>query len=304
MATKVVIIAGAGRSGSTFLSQLLSQNPDSFNVGQIRHFPVSFSKDRPCSCGQSLTSCPYWSQIEARLVAKHGNRAIGELKRGFAAFQEFSNEHDNWQDPAVRDLIQQRNPRFLELMADLYTISADEAGGKALIDSSKQPNVCLALLLAKDIDLYTLNLIRDPRAVLCSWAKLVEDDQKLKGRTRNWNGRVEQMKKIKSIPGVNFLQLRYEDFTASPRQQIEQIQKWAGMQVATPYFLNDTSADITWDRTHLFPPANEEVLERKATHIDIKPSESWKSPANKKYRDMAEAASFPLAREFGYELFA
>lgn len=300
MTTKVLLIAGAGRSGSTFLSQLLSQNDDCQNVGQIRHLPMSMRKNWTCSCGQTLPLCDYWGQVAAQMVAAHGPDAMAELRDGFATFQKTSNQIGAWDDAKARAEIRAAHPRFLELLASLYRFASIQAEGRMLIDSSKLPNLALALLLAEGINLHILNLVRDPRAVAVSWSKLVKKPEVLRQRARNWNKRANMMQQLEQLAGTAFLQLKYEDFTQDPQPILEQIQAWAGLTQSTDFFTGPHSAQISWDRTHLFPPANEEVLEKQATSIEIRPASSWKSDSHAEIRKMAEEINFPRAAKLGY----
>ena len=302
MTTKVVLIAGAARSGSTFLSQVLSQNDDCANVGQIRHMPVSYGRDRMCSCGQLMSKCALWGAVAASMVAKYGPDAIATLKVGFGTFQALSETKPTWSDADQRAEMTAESAEFLTMLTDLYGFTAQASGGRTLIDSSKLPSIGLGLLLAKDISLHVVNLIRDPRGVACSWAKLVKDPQVLRMRCRNWNKRLDNIDELEAIPGAKVFRLRYEDFTAAPRKLIEDMQRWAGLTVGTPNFSDDMSAAISWDRTHLFPPANEEVLAKKESYITIKASESWKSEANRAVREISEKVNFPKAEQVGYHL--
>jgi len=298
--TNVLLIAGAGRSGSTFLSQLLSQNDDCQNVGQIRHLPMSMHKGWQCSCGEALPLCRYWGQVAAQMVKAHGSTAMEELRDGFAAFQKTSNQTSNWSDTSVRRAISDAHPRFLELLTSLYRFASTEANNRVLIDSSKVPNLALALQLAEGINLHILNLVRDPRAVAVSWSKLVKKPDVLRQRARNWNKRVNMMQELQELAGENFLQLKYEDFASTPQPVLEQIQAWAGLTQDTGFFTGPQSAEISWERTHLFPPANEEVLQKQATNIEIRPASSWKSEAHAEVRKMAEEINFPKASKLGY----
>lgn len=300
MTIKVVLIAGAGRSGSTFLSQLLSQNDDCQNVGQIRHLPMSLSKNWACSCGQPLQLCGYWGRVAAAMAQRYGAGAMEELRDGFAAFQKTSNQAGNWSDAQVRSSIRSTHLRFLELLASLYEFAGAEADGRVLIDSSKLPNLALALQLTGKVDLYILNLVRDPRAVAVSWSKLVKKPEVLRQRARNWNKRVKLMQELEQVAGPAFLRLKYEDFASHPQPVLEQIQAWAGLVQDTRFFTGPQSAELTWERTHLFPPANEEVLQKQASRIDIRPATSWQSEAHAEVRRMAEEINFPKAAQLGY----
>ena len=63
---KVIAISGSGRTGSTLLSLLLSQDSSVFNLHQMRYLWRAFDNDETCSCGQNLKSCEvYGRALEA-----------------------------------------------------------------------------------------------------------------------------------------------------------------------------------------------------------------------------------------------
>lgn len=300
MNTKVILIAGSGRSGSTFLSQLLSQNSDCITVGQIHHLPMSLGNNRICSCGKVLTVCDFWGAVAEKMVIKHGIHAIKDLLSGYDDFIQSSNTLSDWSNVEIRNKIKLENKHFLELLSDLYVISSEQAGNAALIDSSKTPNIALALSMMDNISVYILNLVRDPRAVAVSWAKIIKKQDVLTKRCRLWNKRVDMLDQIELIPNLPFTLLKYEDLTTYPKKTIAQLQKWAGLNEDTAFFTEENEAMISWKDTHLFPPANNEVLEDHASLIQIKPADSWKSEANTPIREIAERVNFPKARRFGY----
>ncbi len=301
MTTNIIYIAGTGRSGSTFLSQLLSQNTDCFNVGQIRDLPNSFAKNLGCSCYKDLKDCAFWSPVVSEFQALHGSDALEKYAQGINAFRKSSNEFGNWAIAETRNRITSDNIEFLNLASDLYRITSEHAGGVTLIDSSKAPNIALGHLLTKDISVTIVHLMRDPRAVAASWAKLSNRPNVIMKRCKMWNKRTRQMQRLGRIPDQKIIHIKYEDFASSPKTAIKSIQELAGVSQKAPYFDSDTSATLSWDRTHLFPPANGEVLGSHLEQIDIRPSETWKSEANKRYSDIAQKINFPLAENYGYE---
>ena len=301
MTTNIIYIAGSGRSGSTFLSQLLSQNADCFNVGQIRDLPSSYAKNLGCSCYKDLMECAFWSPVVSEFQALHGADALDKYAQGIIAFRNSSNKLSSWGDAETRDQIAADNIEFLDLASDLYRITSAQAGGATLVDSSKAPNIALGHILANDISVTVVHLMRDPRAVAASWAKLSNRPNVIRKRCKMWNKRTRQMQRLGNIPGQKIIHIKYEDFASAPKTAIKDIQEMAGVEQNAPYFDSDTSATLSWDRTHLFPPANGEVLGGHLEQIEIRPSETWKSEANKRYSDIAQKINFPLAKKYGYE---
>ncbi len=300
MVIKVLYIAGAGRSGTTFLSMLLSQNDDAQNIGQIRDLPIAVEKVAPCSCRHTVPDCGFWGAVRSQVEARHGTEVMGALKAGKAAFRKAANAEASWQDAAARARLSQAHAGHLERLKTLYMAAADCAGGRMLVDSSKSVDVALALSLISEIEVYVLNLVRDPRAVAISWAKIIKKRKRLRMRTHNWVERQQRAQWLGDYAPDKFMQLRYEDLTVSPRQHVEKIQSWAGLNRATPFFTDEHSARVSWAREHLFPPANAAVLRQRKTNIVIRTAESWKDPKNAALHAMAEEETFPFAESLGY----
>ena len=301
MGTRVLYIAGAGRSGTTFLSMLLSQNDDAQNIGQIRDLPMAMEKQAPCSCRRSVPDCNFWGPVRAQLEARHGAEAMVALKTGKAAFRKAANAEASWQDPAARARLAQAHAAHLERLKTLYDAAAERAGGRMLVDSSKSVDVALALSLIPEIDVHVLNLLRDPRAVAVSWAKIIKKEDRLRMRTRNWVERQQRAQWLGDHDSEKFMSLRYEDLTVAPRQYVQKIQSWAGLESTTPFFTDDHSARISWAREHLFPPANASVLRQRKTEISIRTADSWTDPKNADLHAMAEELTFPFAETYGYQ---
>lgn len=300
MAVKVLYIAGAGRSGSTFLSLILSQHAQTQNIGQIRDLPEAQSEQEPCSCGRTVPDCSFWGPVIAAMETRFGSGALQVLRARAQAFSKAASEDTRWGDTAVRAALCEGHAEFLGMFGALYEAAAEQAGGRMLIDSSKSVDLCLALSLLPQVDLKILNLVRDPRAVAVSWAKVLKRPKVLRMRTRNWAGRQRRLDVLRSHAPEAFLPLRYEDLTEDPQSWTGRIQEWAGLERDLSMFTGFNTADISWQRVHLFPPANATVLKERKESIEIKPAGSWKRPENAHLHEMAEELTFPFAESLGY----
>lgn len=254
MSTKVLFIAGAGRSGTTFLSLVLSQHGDTQNVGQIRDLPQAMAQAAPCSCGASVPDCAVWRPVRAGFEARFGAGALADLALQAVAFRKAANQAGSWQEARVRRQLARDHAPYLDRLAVLYALTAQECGGRMLIDSSKSVEIALALGLIPEIDLHVLNLVRDPRAVAVSWSKVLKKEDKLKRRTRDWRGRQRRLEQLQQQDPQALMVLRYEDLTDHPKEWIGKIQTWAGLPAQLDCFISRDTATISWDRAHLFPP--------------------------------------------------
>src|SRR5512135_2632453 len=60
---KVIYIAGAGRSGSTILANILGQVQGFFSAGELYHLWLSPPDQRLCGCAKRLSDCEVWGGI-------------------------------------------------------------------------------------------------------------------------------------------------------------------------------------------------------------------------------------------------
>ena len=264
--TKILYIAGSGRSGSTLLSLLLSQHPSVVNLGQIRDLYFSAARDVRCSCGEGLNRCAFWGGL-----VKSGGSNLGRRLPQLA------------QEEIVRT----------------YQSALRQARSDWVVDSSKSADLC-EILEQTGFDVFAVNLVRDPQAVSASWSKSLARDR-LKMRMRNWQSR---QKRLQSSRRLRVKLLLYEDLCARPQQALAEVQNWAGIPVDLSMFTGQVTARIDWTSQHLFPPTNAEVLAQRASKITVKTATNWTNPKFADARLIAQRTCFPFAAQYGYQEMA
>src|SRR5687767_10084147 len=70
----VVFVAGSGHTGSTLLALVLDSHPEIVCVGESSIKPQIVRRgaalQQPCSCGELIAACPFWSAVFQRVRAE------------------------------------------------------------------------------------------------------------------------------------------------------------------------------------------------------------------------------------------
>jgi hypothetical protein len=294
----VVTIAGSGRSGSTILSLLLSQDATVFNLGQMRDIWAAWNDDAPCSCDHTLRNCPVYGTAVPRALARAGITDAQEAAHlGYAFFKAATRLRD-WGDEVLRAELAARHAPYLAALQYLLLDIARETGAHAFIDSSKSPEMALAIDCLDGVEMRLLHLQRDPRAVACSWYRKKSSYRKTLRNMRIWARRQSRLEQWAHSLGPRYHALRYEIFSAHPRTAIADALSWADLPAAGTMFTDDSRVRLSWAGQHLFPPANETVLNERRCEVEIQPAEAWRAPENRRLHWLALAGTWPSARSF------
>ena len=83
----LLVVVGTTRSGSTLLDVLLGDTPSLF-VGGEPHmiWERGYLKGQPCSCGEPIRRCEFWSEVMAKAVGSASQpdpapHQVGERQR-------------------------------------------------------------------------------------------------------------------------------------------------------------------------------------------------------------------------------
>jgi hypothetical protein len=275
---KIVVISGSGRTGSTLLSLLLSQHRDVFNLGQLRDLWSAWRADAPCSCGHRLRACPVYGVALKRLFGAEADGGTEAMRQAMQAFFADAGRTADWNDASRLAALGANHAATLDRLGALIDVLAELTGAKAFVDASKSPEMALALSLAPGTQVEVLNLARDPRAVARSWQARRGSLGAAFKYARVWARRQRVLGRWAGSLGGRFKTLRYEDFTAAPRSEVEAAAAWAGLPLEPGLFVSGSEARLSWERQHLYPPANERVLAERREQAVIAPSEDWRDP--------------------------
>lgn len=301
----VLYIAGAGRSGSTLLERVLAEVPGVVTLGEVNHLlRRGVLDDELCACGKHFSDCSFWQEV--------GERAFGgwdrvDADRRFALKLAVDRQRHTLRTSRRRvgrtlraDLLD-----YTTYFCAIYEAVAEMTGARVIVDSSKHASLALALSHDRHIDLRVLHLTRDSRGVAFSWSKSVQRPE-TSGRammprmsavesTLTWtvhNLTVEGLRRRR----VPVARMRYEDFIAAPREEIERAWTQLGLPGAPEVPLDDDNS-VELSPTHSVAG---NPLRFHTGRTVLRPDTQWRSDLPDRDRRVVTAMSWPVMRWLGY----
>jgi hypothetical protein len=297
--TRVLYIAGWGRSGSTILDNVLGQIDGFFSAGELMFlWRRGLLEGRLCGCGRPVRDCDVWTRV---------------LDSAYPAGVD-AHELLRLADHSARTRhlplhLVSRNPggaEYRDRLGSLYRAIESETGCNVIIDSSKSPAYGRVLANVAGLDVRVVHLVRDPRAVAYSWVrkKLQRDDPRRVRSMRShgpamsslyWNLLNESTRLMwKADPGTHLL-VRYEDFVARPQETVDEIVRFAG---ETPAALPWTvEGELALDRTHTVS-GNPSRFDHGA--VALRADVEWQRAMRPRDRRVVDVITRPFRGRYGY----
>nr|XP_002130975.1 carbohydrate sulfotransferase 3-like [Ciona intestinalis] len=304
---KVVILFTTKRSGSTFLGEVFNQNPEAFYL-----FEPLFPFTRTCdllreeriNALRQFTECNFKNISEiyknAFTVLEHTDKYAQCLKNNIC----FEERHL----PLLaryESACQQSNYSNCQLPLKPTIISAICSKSKLVV--YKILRVCelqnLAhLIKTEDLDIRIVHLVRDPRAILSSRMKLIEDqtnNETLKAEAKTLCNRLRKNIRFSNSywKGQNgeYMRIRHEDITTNPMQVVREIYRFVDEPV--PHSIQD------WVNNSM--SAEENIKETTISEFSTvrKPSDvlnKWRRALNFPTVQLIQAECLDVLQNLGY----
>jgi hypothetical protein len=233
---KVIYVIGASYSGSTVMGAILGSHPNIVDAGEMFTHggrPIDDSKAK-CSCGETLDSCPFWTQVWREWCLRLPGVDRQTYQRRMSRYQRFRSLPRLWLKQAFPSDDYRRFQREALEILECVTLKAERA---VVVDVSKSPPRALALAAVPDIDLRLIHLIRNGLANIPStikhkgsrWARQGRTEQQLMAASSNsWlvaNLGAEFVIRATRRPSAR---IRYEDLITSPREAISSLSRTVG----------------------------------------------------------------------------
>ncbi|HEU0286067.1 MAG TPA: sulfotransferase [Nocardioidaceae bacterium] len=301
--SRILLVAGWGRCGSTLLAMMFGQVPGMFSAGEVREIWLrGCVENRPCGCGHYFRDCPFWHAV--------GERAYGGWDRlDLKSVLDLRYSVDRpWGMPRVLARGMHGIEAYEHALAALYRAILDVSGCQVIVDSSKLPSHTLILARMPEVDLRMVHLVRDSRGVAYSTSKRVEKPTGLgpptllprygpvssAARYDFYNGVTSALR----ATGVPYLRLRYEDLIADPYHRLCEVLAHAGQSLEPELpFLKGHQAELA--ENHLVDGNSVRFAHGP---MQLRPDNEWRQVMPSLSRRTVTALTLPLLAAYGYRL--
>jgi hypothetical protein len=304
---RILYIGGTGRTGSTLLERMLGQLPGVFNAGELTWLWYGLLGDGRCSCGERLAGCAVWEAIFERA---YGGLDRVDVRETFELRRRGSSRYlPTMVVPAARRRLLARLEPLPERLELLYRGIQAATGSRLVVDASKEPHYSWILRSRPDLDVHFVHLVRDPRAIAFSWARVKPET--------GFDGRVllERRGTVMSavyhnvsnaaaealwgwVPG-RYLRVRYEDLMADPRGTVAAIGDFVGVDLDVGPLLEGSTAHLkathsAWGNPNRF----------ESGRIELRHDDEWRAALPARDRALTTALTLPFLRRYHYPVRA
>ncbi|WP_432991411.1 sulfotransferase [Dactylosporangium sp. CA-233914] len=304
--TRVLYLAGWGRSGSTLAESLLDQVPGLVGVGEIKFlWERGLLQNRRCSCGTPLRSCAFWVDVLGETFGGVPDDAT--VRALDAASRRFRTRHL----PGL--LLRPTSPPdadrmlwYYETLERLYHAVARVSGARVVVDSSKFPSYLTALLQSPDLDVRVAHIVRDPRAVAYSWQRHRHDPDAPGGARMPrmhpgftalyWSAWNLATERIARRSGLSYLRFRYEDLVTDPGATLRAIAELSGVPAAALPI--GSPGEVFVPRTH---QVSGNPMRLSSGPVALRLDDEWTTGMAARHRYLTGAVTVPLRHRYGYK---
>jgi hypothetical protein len=301
-----LFVGGCPKSGTTLLLALLDGHPQLVALPEENHFLDDRRKYL------ALTGFPaklhrLLNETGLRLLGEGRFEASGEGKskdaRDYSGF-----DHRRFTQLAEQFVNQpwMTDSLLLSEVIRAYAIASGSPWRDRVrwVGKSNSNDVCSEALRTLFPDAKFLHVVRDPRAVFASRRRRLLNRLGHYGKAhrlvREWNRSARQIEKLQDDAG-RYLWIRYEDLVTHPRESLEKICPFAGIELV-PQLFEPTRAGRQWLGNATFHSTFNNISAEAADlwRNELTPDEIWWVELH--CRDGMRLAGYPLETEAGFSL--
>lgn len=300
---KIIYVAGWGRSGSSILSNVLGQLKGVFSAGEMRYIGErGIKSNRLCGCGSHFNDCEFWGKVFLEAFGAGWEdldkyRSLSNVLVGGGSVFYFM-------VPFGKFRFLGRYREYIGLLGEIYRAIGKVSGNNVIVDTSKLPVFGYLLRFVPGVDLYTVHLVRDPRAVAFSWQrkKILEnvdggifiDRHNIVKSGAQWGLMNFLTERLLNVKG-RYLRIRYEDLINSPADQLRPVMDLVGIDAEKLPIENHNEIKMGVHHTVSGNPSR-----FKTGKIKLRLDDEWRYKMDKWRKFIVTAITFPLAFRYGY----
>jgi len=309
---KVVYIGGVGRSGSTLIDLLAGQADGFFSVGEIIWiWQRNFQENQLVASGEPFLESPFWHKVIEEAFGSFGAVNPVKIEALRKDVERVRHVMRIWMhEKGMRQLNPEYHAKLREYQAytaKLYRAIQKVSGCDYILDSSKHPTHAFVLQTMDEIDLYTLHLIRDSRAVAHSWQR-----KKLRPEVhwkteympqfsigwsiKDWYSGNVLMSLMSSI-SEHYDRLRYEDFVKDPETGLNKI--WSLIDRPN-HTIDELKERYQNSANEDFSLSGNPIRFDQKREIKIRLDKEWREKMPTGQKLTVTAATLPLLIRYGY----
>lgn len=286
---------------------LLGNTPGCFSVGEVRFFwEYVVEPDIRCGCGELLQSCPFWHAVIETL-----SQYNLDWIRLAAIARKLDRSHKlPWLSTPL-PYTRQDTQMLLDATEKLYLAIAQHANSQIIIDSSKVPSHLFLLNRLPALDVRTLHLVRDGRAVAYSWNKRRKRELANSGQEK-WMARHSLLRSMLVWMAENsfvrragrqqsasaYTVLRYEDFAQNPYQELSAALRHLDLEAIHLQRLQDNQ--VAPQPTH---SVGGNPIRFKRGSLEIVLDEEWQQQMPSTTRRLLGVVGAPMLHNFHYKVW-
>jgi hypothetical protein len=301
---RVLYVAGFGRSGSTLLGNVLGSVEGWFSTGELHLLWTALLRGSGCGCGERIDRCPVWSSVLERL-AEHAVTDPATVRGWQLAEARLVHTPRLLRIGTRADSGRPVLDRYVRLLGDLYRAIAEVTGSTVIVDSSKTAADAAVLARVPAVEASILQLVRDPRAVAFSHAKVRPtldphrtEEMHRRGTVESaarWVGANALVRRVRRRAPGSTAVVRYEDLVADPRRALPPLLALAGDPHAQIPFVGDRIVRMgpnhtAWGNRSRFSIGD----------VEIVPDDRWRAEISTMTVATTTALTLPWLARYGY----
>jgi len=295
--TPICFLLGPSYHGISSLSAKLNQHQDILSLGTGN--PLR-SEDQSCSCGKSVSECPFWTEIATKIEKAEDDpfetllpqapylASSKGLNTGLnGALAIIANEVG----PKAWKSVYEQAERFLKVQETFLATALELAPHKAYADAERS-NLKFMIMASMGFPVKgAVHMIRDPRGYVAAWKKYYPESTAEK-LTLEWaaaHTRINRMKQFFSK--VPFLTVRYEDWASAPDETMRRITDFMRIKDSGEGMILSQSPL----KNHMIGAMQDQAAE------GVSDAENWRETLDREDQERVIRAAGPLFGEFGYK---